>query len=290
MNLSDLRTFMAVVDCGSVVKAAVRVHRVQSNVTARIQHLEQDLGKQLFERTGRRMILTPEGRLLFNSAAELLTMADRIRTQLDGTDVVGVMRIGSMEGTAATRLPPLLARFGLAYPAASIELSTGTAGALKTRLAAGELDIVFAAGDPMKQQFDASIAFEETLVLVQPPVSAKQNLVDSVDLVTFPSGCAYRACAEQWAHDSGLNVSKVTELASYHAILACVSANMGHAVVPKALLDIYPQRDLLSYKSLPRAIARQPTWMLHRKNAKSPSLQAFSASIKLHKLMTKNLA
>ena len=77
MNLADLRVFKAVVDFGGVTKAASQVHRVQSNLTARIQHLEQDLGRQLFERTGRRMVLTPEGRRLYASAAAFVMRSNR---------------------------------------------------------------------------------------------------------------------------------------------------------------------------------------------------------------------
>src|SRR5580698_8355868 len=122
MNLSDLRVFKAVVECGGVTKAAARVHRVQSNLTARIKHLEEDLGRQLFDRTGRRMVLTPEGRRLYASADRLLTLADEVRREMVEDGVSGVVRIGSMESTAATRLPALLAEFHASYPGAQLEL------------------------------------------------------------------------------------------------------------------------------------------------------------------------
>ena len=66
MDLSDLRIFVTVVEQGGVTRAAERLHRVQSNITTRIRQLEHDLGVTLFVREGRRMVLTPTGRILLD--------------------------------------------------------------------------------------------------------------------------------------------------------------------------------------------------------------------------------
>ena len=274
MNLADLRVFKAVVDFGGVSKAATQVHRVQSNLTARIQHLEQDLGRQLFERTGRRMVLTPEGRRLYDSADRLLTLADEVKREMVEDGVAGVVRIGSMESTAATRLPALLAEFHGKHGGAQIELSTGTARALNDRLAAREIDIAFAAGEANEEAFDAVAVFQEELVLVLPPGKDEPDMA-AVSLVAFPVGCAYRRVAEGWFREQGGQLRRAVELSSYHAILACVAAGVGCAIVPRALLAIYPQRDLLRTRALPKALAAQPTWMLTRKASASPSVAAF---------------
>jgi len=274
MNLADLRVFKAVVDCGGVTRAAAQVHRVQSNLTARIKHLEQDLGLQLFERSNRRMVLTPEGRRLYDSADRLLSLADEVRRDMVEQGVAGVVRIGSMESTAATRLPNLLAEFHAGHPAAQLELSTGTARALIDRLVAGEIDIAFAAGAVAHEALNAVAVFQEDMVLVLPPGEGPLDMA-SASLVAFTTGCAYRRVAEGWFREQGGQLRRVVELGSYHAILACVAAGMGCAIVPRSLLAIYPQRDLLRTQALPRALAAQPTWMVTRKLTLSPSVAAF---------------
>ena len=274
MNLADLRVFKAVVDCGGVTRAAAQVHRVQSNLTARIKHLEQDLGLQLFERSNRRMVLTPEGRRLYDSADRLLNLADEVRRDMVEQGVAGVVRIGSMESTAATRLPNLLAEFHAGHPAAQLELSTGTARALIDRLVAGEIDIAFAAGAVAHEALNAVAVFQEDMVLVLPPGEGPLDMA-SASLVAFTTGCAYRRVAEGWFREQGGQLRRVVELGSYHAILACVAAGMGCAIVPRSLLAIYPQRDLLRTQALPRALAAQPTWMVTRKLTLSPSVAAF---------------
>ncbi len=203
MNLSDLRVFKAVVECGGVTKAAARVHRVQSNLTARIQHLEQDLGRQLFDRAGRRMVLTPEGRRLYASADRLLTLADEVKREIVEEGVSGVVRIGAMESTAATRLPALLAEFHACYPGAQLELTTGTARALTDRLIAGDIDLAFAAGELVSHEALAAVAvFNEELVLVLPPGEGKMDMA-AASMVSFTTGCAYRRIAEGWFREQG---------------------------------------------------------------------------------------
>lgn len=279
MNLADLRIFKAVVDEGGVTRAAAKVNRVQSNLSARIRNLEQDLGRQLFERSGRRMLLTPEGRRLYDSAAKLLLLAEEVRAGLRDTPAAGLLRIGAMESTAATRLPDILARFHKQYPDTQIELSTGTARALLDRLLAGEIDLALTAGNCGNDALSATPAFRETLVLVLPPGSdARFDLAQSC-MIAFPTGCAYRGSVGTWLRSRRIAPRRTVELASYHALLACVAGGMGWAVVPQSLLGIYPQKHLLATRPLPQSVARQTTWLVSRRHSASPSASAFRAAL-----------
>src|SRR5690554_6583159 len=105
MELSDLHVFRTVVEAGGITHAAKRLHRVQSNVTARIRKLEEDLQVQLFVRESRRLQLTPAGRTLLGYADQLLGLAARAREALHDTTPRGLLRIGTMESTAGVRLP-----------------------------------------------------------------------------------------------------------------------------------------------------------------------------------------
>jgi DNA-binding transcriptional LysR family regulator len=277
MELSDLRIFKAVVDEGGVTRAAAKVHRVQSNLSARIKSLEADLGHSLFERTGRRMVLTPEGRWLYESAGRLLVMADEVRAGVSADGAGASLRIGSMESTAATRLPDLLARYHQRHAGTRIELSTGTARALLDRLAAAEIDVAFAAGDCSDEAFIAVPAFHEELVLALPPGTPAEHDPGASTLIAFPAGCAYRRIVSDWLRTRGTAPLRTIELASYHAILACVAGGVGWAIVPAALLDIYPQRGLIATRKLPRAVARQTTWLVRRRQSDSPAIEAFRA-------------
>src|ERR1700742_5171263 len=112
MDAADLRIFQCVARCGSMNKAATELNTVQSNVTARIKALEDELGFELFERTHRGVTLTAGGK-------RLLPFADR-----------GPLVIGSLDTTAALRLSPILAEFARSYPAVDLTLRTGTTAEL----------------------------------------------------------------------------------------------------------------------------------------------------------------
>ena len=279
MNLADLRIFKAVVDEGGVTRAAAKINRVQSNLSARIRNLEEDLGRQLFERSGRRMLLTPEGRRLYESAGKLLLLAEQVRAGVSDTAAGGLLRIGAMESTAATRLPEILARFHKQHPATQIELSTGTARALLDRLLAGGLDLALSAGKCGNDALSATPAFRETLLLVLPPGSDAGFDLALTCMIAFPTGCAYRGIVGAWLRTRNIAPRQVVELASYHAMLACVAGGMGWAVVPESLLGIYPQKHLLVTRPLPQSVARQTTWLVSRRHSASPSASAFRAAL-----------
>src|SRR5688572_18347324 len=127
MDLAELKIFKAVAEQGGITRAATALHRVQSNVTTRVKQLEARLGTKLFLRQNRRLVLSPEGKVLLAYADQLLRLSLEAETLLrDGTPR-GTLRIGTMESTAASRLPPILSRYHRTYPDVRIELVTGTA-------------------------------------------------------------------------------------------------------------------------------------------------------------------
>src|SRR2546428_3853608 len=104
LDLSDLILFRTVAEAGSITRAAERLHRVQSNVTARVKRLEVQPGGSLFVRGRRGMSLTPEGKRLTDYADRLLALAEEARSELGAPGTRGRLQIGSMESTAAVHL------------------------------------------------------------------------------------------------------------------------------------------------------------------------------------------
>ena len=101
---------------GGVTRAAERLHRVQSNVTTRVRQLEDDLGVQLFIRSGKRLHLAPAGQVLLGYADRLLDLAQEARGAVQDAKPRGLFRLGAMESTAAVRLPAPLSDYHLRYP------------------------------------------------------------------------------------------------------------------------------------------------------------------------------
>src|SRR3954464_12122856 len=149
MDFVALQVFKTVVEEGGINPAAKKLHRVQSNVTTRIQQLEASLGTQLFFREKRRLVLSPAGRVFLEYADQILKLSEQARDGVLGGAPRGTLRLGTLESTAASRLPPLLSRFHARYPAVRVELCTGTSESLVRAVMRRELEAAFVA-DPVE--------------------------------------------------------------------------------------------------------------------------------------------
>lgn len=240
MNLDDLDIFRCVVREGGVTRAAGRLHRVPSNVTTRIKQLEARLGVALFQRQGRGLALTEPGRALLGHAERLLQMADAAEQELRSGSVRGVLRLGSLESAAGARLPPVLSAFHARHPEVSIELQTGTTGALLRLLERHEVEAAFVSEPFEPGRLNTLPAFTESLVLITAlgaPAPRRAADLAGRTLVAFPAGCSYRRRLAEWLAAEGVAPGRILELGSYHAIVACVAAGTGVGILPVELLD-----------------------------------------------------
>lgn len=276
MDLSDLLIFKTVANEGGILRAAKRLHRVQSNVTTRIKQLEESLGVRLFFREKQRLLLSPSGELLLNYADRLLRLADEAKGAVTGGIPRGVLRLGALESTTASRLPAVFSEFHRRFPAVSMELKTGTNDGLVAAVADRSLDLAFVAEPPASPDFSHLPVFSERLVVIsslthKPIAKALDVAGDSI--IAFPTGCAYRRVLERWLGGDGLRSVRVLELGSYHAIVACVSAGTGIAVVPESVLDTVQDSQVARYP-LPKVLGRIVTPLIWRKTEQSLAVTA----------------
>ena len=106
--------------------------------------------------------------MLLAYAEQMLRLSSEAQMAVRKGAPRGTLRIGTMESTAATRLPPVLSRYHLAYPEVRIELVTGTSGALVAKVAKYEVEAAFVADPAQPERFDSQPAFSEELVLITP--------------------------------------------------------------------------------------------------------------------------
>ncbi|WP_027815128.1 LysR substrate-binding domain-containing protein [Paraburkholderia bannensis] len=288
MELAALAIFRAVVRENGVTRAAAKLNRVQSNVTTRIKQLEEQLGTALFTRDGRRLVLTPAGETLLPYAERLLALADEARHALKAGRPSGRLRLGTMESVAASRLPGVLARYHQNWPDVTLELETGTTGCLIERLREFEVDAALIAtplaGPPDPEVFESVPVYREELVMITPrghrPIRQPRDVALST-LVAFERGCAYRSYVEAWYLEHGIRPTRVLELGSYHAIVACVAAGAGVAVAPRSVLDLQRNADDITIHSL-GALGRIDTLLAWRRGHFSPALDALKSALLEH--------
>ena len=279
MELTDLHVFRTVVRAGGVIRAADRLHRAQSSVTTRVKKLEEELGVALFLREGRRMQLSPAGRVLLDYADRLLALAEEARDALHQTAPRGVFRLGSMESTAAARLPAPLNEFHERHPEVSVELHTGDPRHLTAQVLSGELDAALVAEPISDARLETRVAYEEELVIIAEAGHARiasPRDARKRTLLAFHPGCPYRKRLEDWFARYDVAPERIVELASYHAILGCAVAGMGVALMPRSVLDTYTERSRLSVHALNGRFRVARTLLVWRKEAPQAKVAAFA--------------
>jgi len=285
MDLSDLHIFRAVVQAGGITRAAEKLNRVQSNVTTRVRQLEQDLGVDLFIREGKRLHLSPAGRMLLGYADRLIALAEEARDAMHDTTPRGVLRLGAMESTAAIRLPAPLNDYHTRYPEVTLELRTGNSKELSMAVLTGELDTALVAEPVADAPFEKVLVYDEELAIVaaarHPPIRSPRD-VGPQTIIAFEAGCPYRARLEQWFAQSGEMPERIIDMTSWHAILGCTAAGMGVALLPKMVLTTFPQRMFLSIHPLPPNLAKAPTVMIWRKGMHAPKVSALLEVLTAH--------
>lgn len=274
MDLADLRIFQAVVEEGGITRAAERLHRVQSNVTTRVRQLEEDLGVDLFVREGKRLHLAPAGRILADYAGRLLELSEEARAAVQDARPRGQFRIGAMESTAAVRLPGPLTDYQRRYPDVQLEITTGNPQQVARAILAGDLDAGFVAEPIADEPFEKVHAFSEELVIISSRDHPDLDAPGARNVLVFEPGCPHRKRLEDWLAERDEVPARLIEIGSYLTMLGCVVVGMGIALVPRSVLDTFPERKRLCVHELPRGSDVAETVLIWRRGADSPNISA----------------
>jgi DNA-binding transcriptional LysR family regulator len=280
MDTADLRMFQSVARCGSMNKAAAELNTVQSNVTARIKALEEEMGFALFERSNRGVVLTAAGRRLLPYAARAARLLDDARRAVaDDGMPTGALVVGSLETTAALRLSPLLSEFAATYPAVDLSLRTGTTCELIDQVLDRTLEGAYVCGPVNHRDLLVEPFFrEELVVLTGPAVSDFESLAAQPDLkiIVLKAGCSYRLRLEAMLARRGIVGIKLLEFGTLEAIIACVGAGLGVTLLPKALLGSVFKQGRVRPHTLPDDDKWAETvFIRHREAFASSALRAF---------------
>jgi DNA-binding transcriptional LysR family regulator len=280
MDAADLRVFQSVAGTGSMNKAALELNTVQSNVTARIKTLEDEIGLALFERTNRGVTLTAAGRRLLPYAARAARLLDDAKRAVvdDGTPA-GALVIGSLETTAALRLSPVLAEFAATYPAVDLMLRTGTSCELIEQVLDRSLEGAYVCGpvdhpDLLVEPF----VREELVILTAAAITSFEVLSaqPNLKIIVLKAGCSYRLQLEAMLARRGIVGVRQLEFGTLEAIISCVSAGLGVTLLPRALLGPVWKRGRVGVHALPDDEKWVETvFVRHREAFVSSALRAF---------------
>ncbi len=279
MDVDDLRILSAVAKNGSMNRAALELYMVQSNVTARVRQLEDELGVSLFVRHSRGVTLSDAGhRLLLYSGRIDALFHEAVASVKENGVPKGALRIGSLGQTLSLRLPPVLERYALRYPAVALTVTTGNSSDLIKQVLDQSLDGAFVRGPVSQPGLRAEPIFCETLILVTGlSTCTLEELRHAADTkaIVFAQGCSYRELLTGILEGHGIK-HQVLSLGSLDAMRSLVESNVGAALLHKEMLA-GPWKDApVAVHELPEASAQVETVFISRTDRPSSSaLEAF---------------
>jgi len=244
MDLKQLQTFLTAAETLSFTQTAQLLDYAQSSITAQIKSLEEELGVILFERLGKRVTLTDEGKRLQQYAQKMLELNSEMKKAVSNEQAQVVLKIGAQESQCVYRLPSILQQYQKAYPQIKIIFKpVHTTEIAKDLLQSGNLDVAFIS-DAYKEtpMLYRERLIQEQIIFVSAPTSIKSHTLSAQQLsaetmLLTENGCSYRNQLEAQLQQEGLLPLQMIEFASIEAIKQCVMAGLGITFLPKMVVE-----------------------------------------------------
>ena len=279
LDAKDLKVFETVVRCESMKRAAVELNTVQSNVTARIRHLEEELGALLFERRPNGMAVTPTGERLLPYAYEVLAaIANAKRAVNEMGEPSGTLLIGSRKSTSAVHLIPILSRYLGAYSKVDVRVRTETSPLLMAAVLERRLEAAFVCDPVEHRDLIAELIFDEELVILTTPQIASFDALDrsAIRIIVLGQGSNYEQQLKAVLAQRGCSIAAMIELGTVENILDAVNLGLGITLLPQSLAAVAVRAGRVQAHKVTEEDCRVQTLFIRRKDAfVSSALGAF---------------
>ncbi|WP_176523774.1 LysR family transcriptional regulator [Bacillus cereus] len=265
MDFRDLKIFQTVARVQNITAAARNLNYVQSNVTARIKLLEQELNTVLFYRHARGITLTGDGQIFLEKVNKLLKEFEELQnTFTDDNNPTGLLNIGTVD--TVHPLPTILASYHKQFPNVDISLKTDVSQRLILDILEFKLDGAFVTSPIQDSSLEQYKVSTKTLVLFSNrPTFDIQDLKNETFLV-FSPGCGYRFVLEKWLKDEGILLKKIMEFNMLEMILHSVSLGLGITVLPVTALTFFTNIPNIYSHEIPEKYGKIETIFVRNKD------------------------
>ncbi len=227
LDMDCLRTLVEIADSGSFAAAGARVGRSLPAVSQQVERLSAQAGARLFQRDGRRMVLTAPGERLLSYARRILETNDAAVGALGAFDVTGTVRLGAAQDVADAGLPDVLRRFAASHPGVRLEVRVDNSRPLIEAVDDGSLDLALTLRTADARNW-LSLT-REPMVWIGHHAFAVPG-THPLPLAIFPGACTYREAALTALDAGGIDWEIVYESPSLSGLRAAVSAGLAVTV------------------------------------------------------------
>jgi LysR family hydrogen peroxide-inducible transcriptional activator len=290
MEIHQLRYFVAVAETGSFTRAAEREGVTQPTLSEQILRLEdpeKGIGKRLFDRLGRKVVLTDAGQVLLGHAQAILAAVGEAKRAVQDSGEGGLLRVGAIPTLAPFLLPRTVTRFRKEHPAVELHLKEDLTERLLADLLAGELDVGLMALPIRDDRLHVERLFSEPLVMALPPkhrlaTKTEVKLADVVDepFILLSDVHCFGDQVLSFCHRGGLEPRVVCRGEQIVTLLAMVATGQGVSVVPE-MAAVADAAKTCVYRPLGKpAPTRTLCAVWHKQRYRPASLRAFVDAMK----------
>jgi LysR family cyn operon transcriptional activator len=287
MELRHLRYFVALADCLSFTRAAERVHVAQSTLSHQIKQLEDELGQALFERVGKRVILTEAGEIFLGHASKALLEVDHGMSHLKraGDELTGEVRIGSTGSFNVGFVPECLAIFLKRNPTVKVSVEELSADTIGQRLVDGTLDIgiAYEPSDPTHLWFEPLYTEQMVLVVASRHPLAHRKRVRMVELhrqafVLLPRTFTTRTMIDECFRSCGAEPVVVAEMNTIAPMIGLVARTQLATILSS--LAVTSAEDVKTIPLESPTPMRTPGIVWNHDAKQTPAVRSFAAAIR----------
>ena len=244
MNLYHLRVFLTVAEHEHITRASEELILSQPAVTKIIQNLEHEVGLELIERHGRRIVLTHAGHLLHKYARRMFALEREMEEAVAALRDIesGEITLAANTTTGVYLLPPIVARFRARYPQVALHINILNSHEIVEQILNWNLDFGLVESDPatLPSGLDIEVFAYDELVLVVAPQhrwsglnALKPEALRNAELVLREQGSGIREVIEHALLQQGVQISPLLTLPDNEAIKQMVMCGVGAAILPK---------------------------------------------------------
>lgn len=234
LDLTSLRSFVAIIDAGGVTRAAGFLNLTQSAVSMQIKRLEQMLGCDLLDRSARKLILTAQGEQLLGYARKMLALNDEVFGRLTQDQHEGEIILGVPHDIVYPAIPHVLKAFAVDYPKMRITLISSFTKVLKAQFAQGECDLILTTEDGVDANCENVAELPLVWIGAEGGVAWKQRPLR----LAYATNCIFRQGVQAKLDAQGIVWEMAVDGPSTRAVEAAVSADLA---VHTALAGSEPQ-------------------------------------------------
>lgn len=278
MELRHLITLKTIVEKGGFKKAAEHLGYAQSSVTAHIKELEEEVGKPLFDRLGKKVILTQYGHHFLPYAVKIIELYSQALNTSD--EPTGDLTIGISESLTIGRIPSILLEYKMSYPKVNLSLKSIENYQAVSTLQNGDIDLalILEKDDWSLPELNCEILKREKMVLISPPKQENSRTV----LYTERS-CSYKSVFDHYIKFKQIDVKESLDFQSIEAIKQCVKSGLGISLVPYfSVKEELESQKLYGEEVEPEHPAISTFLAYHKDKWLSPSINSMIALIKKH--------